>query len=148
MAVTLHHIGIISRDAEKTAAAYKDMLGLELTPLGIVNHEHQGVKMGFALAGATALEFLEAADPPPGHHAKRLIDHMARRGEGLFQLCMFSDDYDGDIGNLKKKGYEVEEDSIDFGGGAMIRVAFLGPEVASGAWIEIVDAAGVPEQFR
>ena len=148
MAMTLHHIGIISRDAAKTAAAYKDMLGLELDKMGIVNHESHGVKMGFAPTGATPLEFMEAADPPPGQSAKRILDQIEKRGEGLFHLCMFSDDYDTDVANIRGKGYDFDEAEMDQGDGTKLRVGFLSPDDTSGVWIEIVDAAAVPAQFR
>ena len=61
---------------------------------------------------------------------------------------MFSDDYDTDVANIRGKGYDFDEAEMDQGDGTKLRVGFLSPDDTSGVWIEIVDAAAVPAQFR
>ncbi len=147
MGLRIHHFGIVVNDMETTLDKYLGIFGLEPPPLGVFNRPDQGLKFCLLPMQGGILELLQA-EGEPGVHGQRLRDALARNGEGFFQLCLFADDFEAEIGRLRALGYEVDEDTVDFPMGAKLRVAFLGPEETNGLLIEIVDAASVPEQMQ
>ena len=76
----------------------------------------------------------------------RFTRFLSKHGEGLFGLCFFSDDYDGDMQSLKNNGIAFEEEKIDkLFPDYPFRVAWVSPEQThQGIWIEIVDAKALP----
>lgn len=147
MALRIHHFGIVVNDMDTTLEKYLGIFGLEPPPMGVFDRQDQGLKFTLLPMQGGILELLQAKGEP-GVHGQRLRDALARNGEGFFQLCLFSDDFEAEVKRLRGLGYTVDEDTVAFPMDAELRVAFLGPEETNGLLIEIVDEASVPEQMR
>ncbi len=73
-----------------------------------------------------------------------LSEHLEEKGEGVFNICVHTDDYEEEIRAIQAKGYTLEEERVDFVEGITTRLAFLSPSQAAGVRIEIVDASSLP----
>jgi methylmalonyl-CoA/ethylmalonyl-CoA epimerase len=141
----LDHIGIVVRDIEKAVELYRDLFKLPPPAEGIKVIEEEGLKLAILAFGNTDIEFIQAMEKT-GPAGERIVEHLEKRGEGLFHLSLFTDDYDGEVAELRAKGYEIDEIVNDSVPGVPMRLAFMQTEDACGVPIEIVDAAGIPDQ--
>ncbi len=75
----------------------------------------------------------------------RFSRFLNTRGEGVFGISFFIDDFDTEIGALKKKGVavEVETQAILFPEHPF-RLAWVPPEEGNGVWLEFVDLEALP----
>ena len=70
---------------------------------------------------------------------------MIEKGEGIFALATFVEDYDLELKAMKEKGVIVEEESsISLFPGYKFRVASVAPYRNRSFWIELIDMAGLP----
>ena len=143
MYTKLDHVGIVVHDLDKALALYQDMLNLELAEWGVFGAPEQGIRLALLPIGDSYLELLQPTGGG-GRVAARLSEHLEAKGEGLFHISIFSDDYDNEIRALEDKGYTLEEELLNFVEGITHRLAFLSPSQTSGVWIEIVDASNIP----
>jgi len=85
----------------------------------------------------------------PTNSSNRQGKFLKERGEGVFHINIFTDDFDGDVKTLRKKGFTVEvEEAKDLFPGYTLRMAWLRPADARGVWIEFADAKSVPPEER
>ena len=143
MLTKLDHVGIVVHDLDKTLALYQDMLNLEPTEMGIFDSAEQGVRMALLPVGDSYIELLQPTSGG-GRIAGWLREPLEAKGEGLWHISIFADDYEEEIRAIEAKGYKLEEELADFADGTTIRMAFLSPSQTAGHWIEIVDASNLP----
>lgn len=142
MVSSLDHVGVVVNNIEEALSLYGDLLGLTPWNRGIIEVPETGQRMVLTHPlGGTFVEFIQ----PPTHTENRYSRFLKERGEGLFHLCFFSDDYDAEVGVLKEKGYPVEEVVATAFAGHEFRVAWLPPQSARGVWIEIAEKAAIPD---
>jgi methylmalonyl-CoA/ethylmalonyl-CoA epimerase len=137
----LDHIGIVVKDIEKAVELYRDLFKLPAPVEGIKEIKDQGLKLAILPFGNADLEFIQAMEET-GPAGERIVEHLEKRGEGLFHLSIFTDDYDGEIAELRAKGYQIDEMVNDSVPGVPMRLAFMLTDDTHGVPIEIVDAAG------
>ena len=145
MSLVFDHVGIVVTDMEEAVRLYKDIFDLSPWSKGI--RTLTSTKMTMFRMGNNYLELLEPIKPKNGSET-RLTKFLKEKGEGIFHLSIFTDDFDNDISTLKKKGYTVEETQL--GGlfpGYAPRIAWLQPKETRGVWIELCDAAGHPKDY-
>jgi hypothetical protein len=148
MAFSIHHFGVVVNDLESTMETYRKILEIPAPEMGVFDMKDDALKFTMMPMAGGIIELLQPEEGKPSVHGQRLLDVMAQRGEGFFQLALFSDDYDADMARLREQGFEPEEYLVDFVFDTKLRVSFLKPETTSGLLFELVDAAGVPEGMR
>lgn len=148
MAFSIHHFGVVVNDLESTMETYRKILEIPAPEMGVFDMKGDALKFTMMPMAGGIIELLQPQEGKPSVHGQRLLDVIAQRGEGFFQLALFSDDYDADMARLREQGFEPEEYLVDFVFDTKLRVSFLKPETTSGLLFELVDAAGVPEEMR
>lgn len=143
MTARFDHLGIVVKDINEAARLYEDMLGLRSWDNGIVEDTENGVLLLSLPTGNTFIELIQPTKPD-----NRFARHLEERGEGLFHLCFFSEEYDKEVADWKDKGYLVEEETANSFPGHPFRLAWVPPASAKGVWIELSDAAALPEEIR
>jgi methylmalonyl-CoA/ethylmalonyl-CoA epimerase len=130
-----NHVSHIVKNLDEAIKMYSDILRISPWDVGVVTTKE--VKLVWLPLGDNFIELMEPIDSE-----NRFARHLEEKGEGFFHISIFADEYDTEIKALKEKGYELDEESFMFGG-VQARLAFLSPEQTKGAWIEIVDIAGM-----
>jgi hypothetical protein len=142
MSNKLDHITFAVKDIEKAVEAHAKVLpDYVLWDQGIVTRL-PGVKLAMLSSKqGPRIELLE-----PRGETTRFSTFIETRGEGLFGICYFCDDYDSEIGNLREKGVAFEEETQkDLFPDYPFRVTWIAPdEMHNGVWIEFVDAKALP----
>jgi methylmalonyl-CoA/ethylmalonyl-CoA epimerase len=145
MAKRLHHLGIIVKNLEQSLQLYVDLLGLKPWDKGVMNTPEHGLRVILLPVGDIPIELIE-----PIGTKSRYARFLKQRGEGLFHICIFTDNYDVEVNDLKKKGIALEEEQArELYPGYTIRIAWVPPESTTGVWIELVDELSHPKiQFK
>ncbi|MBN1368011.1 MAG: VOC family protein [Dehalococcoidales bacterium] len=134
----LNHVSHIVENLEEALKLYEDILRLKPWAPGIVELKKQGARLVWLPIGDNFIELIEPTDSN-----NRFARHLKEKGEGLFHLSIFAEDYDKEIAELKAKGYEVDEETFVFQKDSVAKLAFLSPNQTKGAWIEILDMASI-----
>jgi len=75
----------------------------------------------------------------------RFARFLRERGEGVFGLSIFVDDFDTEVRTLREKGVTVEDDmQAALFPENPFRIAWVPPEEGHGVWIELVDLEALP----
>jgi methylmalonyl-CoA/ethylmalonyl-CoA epimerase len=137
------HVGIMVKNVEEATKSYEDMLNLSPSSLGTVTLSGMGIKIVLLPIGDTFIELVE-----PIKKEGRFFNHLKERGEGLFHICIFADNFDSEVEKLKNKGYKVEEEATpELFPGFTVRLAWLSPKETKGHWIEIADLSSMPPEL-
>jgi catechol 2,3-dioxygenase-like lactoylglutathione lyase family enzyme len=141
----LHHAGIIVNNLEKAIKLYSDILGLTSSDQGIIRSPKDGIQHTMLPIGNNFIELIEPIEASDNSES-RFARHLKDKGEGLFDLSIFTDNYDNDMKTLKKKGFSVEEWRVtDLFPGYTLRLAWVPPKYTRGVWIEYVDETSLPK---
>lgn len=145
MSKKLHHVGIVVKNLDEVLKQYIDMFGLKAWSRGIVDMRREGLRVAHIdIDGGTTIELME-----PTNSESRQGKFLKERGEGLFHINLFTDDFDSDVKALRKKGFTVEvEEAKDLFPGYTLRMAWLRPADTRGVWIELADSKSVPPDER
>ena len=136
----LDHVGIVVKNLDEAIKLYGNILRLTPSDMGIVTLRDLGVKLALLPIGDNFIELLE----PIGTEG-RFARHLREKGEGLFHLSIFTEEFDTEVKALKEKGYKFEEEATtQLFSGFNVRLAWLSPEETTGLWIELVDLASLP----
>jgi methylmalonyl-CoA/ethylmalonyl-CoA epimerase len=147
MSIALDHIGIVVKDLEQAIKLYGDIFGVEPWDKGITEVPGADLRQTQLRIGNNFLELLQptVTNPPMNRTARGLVE----KGEGLFHLSVFVDDFDTRIRALREKGFTPEEEVVDdLFPGYVVKLAWLKPEETKGVWIEFVDKESLPEGFK
>ncbi|MBU0984190.1 MAG: methylmalonyl-CoA epimerase [candidate division Zixibacteria bacterium] len=132
--VPISHVGIAVKDLDQAIAAYASLLGRSGPDL-IEDVPEQKVKVAmFSGAqpedgGRVELLMGVAEDSP----ISKFVD---RRGEGLHHLCVYVDDIEAKLGDLKAAGVRLIDEVPRIGAGGC-RIAFVHPGGSHGVLIEL-----------
>ena len=148
MSCTLHHVGIVVSNLEEAIRLYSNIPGLTPRDKGVIKLPKVGLQQTHFRIGHNFIEVIEPIKTEDGSES-RFAKFLRERGEGLFHLSIFTDDFDKDVSALKEKGFSVAVEEVrDLYPGYTIRLAWLHPEETRGVWIEYVDAASHPTRGR
>jgi methylmalonyl-CoA/ethylmalonyl-CoA epimerase len=87
---------------------------------------------------------IELLEPKTGIET-RFSRFLKERGEGVFGLSIFVEDFDGEVKALKDKGVRVEDAyQVSIHPNYPFRIAWVPPEEGHGVWLEFVDSAALP----
>jgi methylmalonyl-CoA/ethylmalonyl-CoA epimerase len=133
MSELVSHIGIAVSNLEKAIETWRLLTGSEPMHTGVV--EEQKVRVAIFASGAEAaggrVELLQAtSDDSP------IASFIAKRGEGLHHICIYVDDIDEKLSELKEAGVRLIDETPRIGaeGG---RIAFVHPRGTSGVLLEL-----------
>jgi catechol 2,3-dioxygenase-like lactoylglutathione lyase family enzyme len=79
----------------------------------------------------------------------RFSRFLKERGEGVFGLSIFIDNFDAEVKALREKGVAIEDDyQPNVHPGHPFRIAWVPPEEGHGVWIELVDWNALPDSVK
>jgi methylmalonyl-CoA/ethylmalonyl-CoA epimerase len=125
------HIGIAVSNLDEAVKLYKEVLGLELNGIEVV--EEQKVKVAFFPVGDTEIELLESTSPE-GPIAK----FIEAKGQGIQHIALRVDNIEAALEEMKAKGMRLIDEKPRYGAGGA-RIAFLHPKSTNGVLIELCE---------
>ena len=130
----IEHLGVAVKDVEKALSLYRDILGLNSTP--ITRDEATGSVMAFVNIGESSLELISPLEEPPaGSTGDVMRKFITNKGEGIHHLCIAVDDIEAALKELEQKGVTLI-DKVPRPG-AHGKVAFVHPKSAYGILLEL-----------
>lgn len=125
------HIGIAVSNLDEAVKLYKEVLGLELHGVEVV--EEQKVKVAFLPIGDTEVELLESTSPE-GPIAK----FIEAKGQGIQHMAFRVENIEAALEEMKSKGMRLIDEKPRYGAGGA-RIAFLHPKSTNGVLIELCE---------
>ena len=133
---SVSHIGIAVADLEKAMARYALIWGADADSVHDV--PDQKVRVAFfstsetsTVVPAARVELLAATSPD-----SPIARFIERRGEGLHHICLFVDDIEARMAELKKAGVKLIDETPRRGAEGS-RIAFVHPADAGSVLIEL-----------
>jgi catechol 2,3-dioxygenase-like lactoylglutathione lyase family enzyme len=138
------HVTLVVNNLDAAVKAYQKIL--HLTPEGGSTKDLPEIKLAMLPTAAGArIELIE----PKANARNRIARFLKDRGEGVFGLSVFVDDFDNEVKSLREKGVAVEEEiQASVHPGYPLRLAWIPPEESHGVWIELVDSESLPPRLR
>ena len=100
------HVTLVVKDLDKAVKDYEKIL--HLTPERGRSSELEEIKLAMLpVKDGARIELIE----PKPNCTNRIGKFLKERGEGVFGLSVFMDDFDAEVKALKEKGVKVEEKS-------------------------------------
>lgn len=125
----IDHIGIAVKNIEEVSKFYKDVLGLEITGIEVV--EEQKVKTAFIPVGDSEIELLEStSDDSP------IAKFIEKKGEGIQHIALQVDNIEKTLEELKQKGVKLIDEVPRYGAGGA-KIAFVHPKSTNGVLLEL-----------
>ncbi len=140
MITRIDHIGIAVQNIQEALTFFEDALGLDLERIAL--EEGGQTKIAFLPIGDSDVELVEPQDAESG-----LARYLAKRGEGMHQICVEVDDIESALARLKEHGAQlIDEKPRQNAHGQLL--AFVHPKSAHGVLIELYqrspEEAGLP----
>ena len=133
----ISHLGIAVSNLEAAVESYRLMLGVD--PSFMTEVPDQKVRVAiFAAAGFPCgrIELLQATSPD-----SPVAGFIAKRGEGLHHLCIYVDDIEQRLADLKAAGVRLIDETPRVGAEGS-RIAFVHPSGSNGVLIELEESRG------
>ncbi|MCH8027660.1 MAG: methylmalonyl-CoA epimerase [candidate division Zixibacteria bacterium] len=123
------HVGIAVRDLESAIKSYSVLSGLQNPAIENIESEKVEVAMFSSVGGRIELLAATSDDSP----IARFINN---RGEGLHHICIYVDDIESKLSELKKAGIKVIDETYRLGAEGK-KIAFVHPQNLNGVLIEL-----------
>ena len=123
------HVGIAVRDLESAIKSYSVLSGLQNPAIENIESEKVEVAMFSSVGGRIELLAATSEDSP----IARFINN---RGEGLHHICIYVDDIESKLSELKKAGIKVIDETYRLGAEGK-KIAFVHPQNLNGVLIEL-----------
>jgi len=132
MTIGVHHIGIAVSDLDEAVAFYRDVLGLKLECIHVVNEQKVNVAF-FTTGSETRIELLE-----PTESESSVAKFIEKRGEGIHHIALKVKNIESALEEFKKKGLTVIDEKPRIGvSGA--KIAFIHPKSTRGVLLELCE---------
>ncbi|HOP06161.1 MAG TPA: methylmalonyl-CoA epimerase [candidate division Zixibacteria bacterium] len=127
----LSHIGIAVRRLSEADPQYRLILGCDASHVVEVPDQKVRVAMYEPGGKGTRIELLEPTSPD-----SPIAKFIEKRGEGLHHICIYVDDIENRLAELKASGARLIDETPRIGaeGG---KIAFVHPASAGGVLIEL-----------
>ena len=135
MITALDHIAIAVPDLEAAVRRFLDDFGLHYDGNEIV--EAAQTTTAFFSLPETHIELVHPLDG-----SGPIATYLEKRGGGLHHLCFRTDDIDGDVAQLRDKGYQCIGE-VPTPGAHGSRVIFIHPKSCDGVLIELSQPAEI-----
>jgi catechol 2,3-dioxygenase-like lactoylglutathione lyase family enzyme len=140
----IDHVTMVVKNMEEALKSYEKILGLKPENRPIGNLAEARVAMLKTPEGAR-IEFIE----PKAGTKTRFSRFLEGRGEGVFGLSIFVNDFDKEVKALRDKGVKVEDDyQASIHPNYPFRIAWVPPEEGHGVWLEFVDSEALPPGIK
>jgi methylmalonyl-CoA/ethylmalonyl-CoA epimerase len=141
----IDHVTMVVKNMEEALKSYEKILRLKPeTGRAIGSLKDARVAMLKTPEGAR-IEFIQ----PQGSNETRFSRFMKERGEGVFGLSIFVNDFDKEVKDLREKGVKIEEDyQASIHPNFPFRIAWVPPEEGHGVWLEFVDSEALPPGIK
>lgn len=141
----IDHVTMVVKNMEEALQSYEKILHLKPEPgRPIGNLPECRVAMLKTPEGAR-IEFIE----PKPQVDTRFSRFLKERGEGVFGLSIFTEDFDEEVKSLSEKGVKTESDyQASIHPGHPFRIAWVPPEEGHGVWLEFVDSTALPPGIK
>ena len=128
MIKNLHHVGVVVKDFNATLKIYGGML--EAEPVSTMEIPEANLRAAYFKVGGSQLEFFDGTSPA-------FADFVKANGEGIHHIAYEVENIEGELAKQKDLGIKlVDEVPREIPG---MKIAFIGPEGASGVYIELVE---------
>lgn len=136
----IDHVTFVVKNLDKAIESYAKILNLTPWSKGIVHHATSRLAV-LPTPGGARIEFIE----PNMAQSTPFKQFLNERGEGVFGLSIFVDDFDAEVERLKKEGIPVQVDTQSFlFPDHPFRMGWVSPQYAHGVWLEFVDYEALP----
>jgi methylmalonyl-CoA/ethylmalonyl-CoA epimerase len=133
----ISHVGIAVENLDAAITRYRLLLGAD--PVHVIDVPDQKVRVAiFPASGYPGgrIELLQAMSPDSA-----IARFISKRGEGLHHLCLYVDDIERKLEELKTAGFQLIDESPRIGAEGN-RIAFVHPGSANGVLIELEERRG------
>lgn len=132
MVVGVDHVGIAVNNLDEAISLYRDVLGLRLEVVHVV--EEQKVRVAFfSTGGETRIELLE-----PTESESPVAKFIEKHGEGVHHIALKVRNIETVLEELKKKGLRLVDEKPRIGvGGA--KIAFIHPKSTRNVLLELCE---------
>ena len=132
LVIGVGHVGIAVNNLDEAINLYRDVLGLRLEGVHVV--EEQKVRVAFfSTAGETRIELLE-----PTESESPVAKFIERRGEGVHHIALKVRNIEAVLEELKGKGLKLIDEKPRIGvGGA--KIAFIHPKSTRSVLYELCE---------
>lgn len=123
------HIGIAVKDLDSAIKSYEILTGSRISEVENVESEKVKVAMFSSVGGRIELLAATSEDSP-------IAKFINNRGEGLHHICIYVDDIESKLRELKKAGIKVIDETYRPGAEGK-KIAFVHPQNLNGVLIEL-----------
>ena len=128
----INHIALVVPEMEQALKFWRDVLGLPLQ--GVNDMPEQASRIAFLPAGGGEVELVQPITADSG-----VAKFLQKRGPGIHHVCFETDNLDGMIDLLKRKGVRLIGEKPSTGAGGQ-RMIFVHPESAGGVLVELYES--------
>jgi len=132
LVIEVDHIGVAVNKLDEAISLYRDILGLKLEGVHVV--EEQKVRVAFfSTGGETRIELLEPTDSE-----SPVAKFINRRGEGVHHIALKVRNIEAALEEFKRKGLRLVDEKPRVGvGGA--KIAFIHPKSTRNVLFELCE---------
>jgi methylmalonyl-CoA/ethylmalonyl-CoA epimerase len=132
LVIGIDHIGVAVNKLDEAISLYRDVLGLKLDGVHVV--EEQKVRVAFfSTGGETRIELLE-----PTESESPVAKFIKRRDEGVHHIALKVRNIEAVLEELKDKGLKLVDEKPRIGvGGA--KIAFIHPKSTRNVLLELCE---------
>ncbi|MDI6905461.1 MAG: methylmalonyl-CoA epimerase [Candidatus Bathyarchaeia archaeon] len=132
MVIGVDHIGVAVNELDEAISLYRDVLGLKLEDVHVV--EEQKVRVAFfSTGGETRIELLE----PTGSESP-VARFIERRGEGVHHIALKVRNIEAVLKELKDKGLKLVDEKPTIGVEGT-KIAFIHPKSTRNVLLELCE---------
>lgn len=130
-------VNVAVRDLEAAVGRYRDVLGVEPSPLGPQDFAFPGLRGAAFRLGETVINLIASEDENTS-----VARFLATRGEGVFLVSLLSDSLAEDMESLRQKQVQLvlEEAAV----GPFGQVNFIHPKAMHGVQFEVFEPPANP----
>ena len=143
--IKVDHVTMVVKNLDEAIKSFEKILHITPWRNGIIDNPPECRLVVLNTPGGARIELVE----PNLAVASPFSRFLKERGEGVFGLSIFADDFDAEIKSLKAKGIPVKVDtqSVLFPENPF-RMGWLSAEAGHGVAIEFVDTKALPSFER
>jgi len=127
----LGHVGIVVESMDHSLEQYERLFNLK--PTAVVDALGGKVKAAFLPVGDGEIELLQPIDENVS-----LMQFLRSRGNGIHHISLITDDIDGDVSRLKKKGVVFDRENPTVGAHGT-RIILTVPQSSDNVAIELME---------
>jgi catechol 2,3-dioxygenase-like lactoylglutathione lyase family enzyme len=139
------HVTMVVKNLDEAMKSFEKILGLKPEASHKIGELPECRLTMLSTPSGARIELIE----PKMNVDTRFARFLKERGEGVFGLSIFVDNFDKEVRVLKDKGVKVEDDyQASIHPKHPFRIAWVAPDEGHGVWIEFVDSEALPPGIK